>query len=96
MQRGIQSEGNKVRYLVAIARNAMLRYCGQIARAARHPARHGYYEPLQVLSLDAPLSEDGDQTLLDLLTAEECTEEDEMAQDGFHAAYECHLDSLPV
>lgn len=97
MQRGIHAEGNKVRYLVAIARNAMLRYCGQHRTSITTPRKaRGYYEPLSVLSLDAPLSDDSEQTLLDLLAEEVAEDAEPDGQDGYNAAYEVYLDTLPV
>ena len=47
----------------------------------------GYYPTLPVLSLDAPLSADGDLTLLDLL-AEQVEEADD-----FNGTYDAYLDS---
>jgi hypothetical protein len=41
MQRGIHAEGNNVRYLVGIARYAMLRYCGQHRSLITAPRKHG-------------------------------------------------------
>jgi DNA-directed RNA polymerase specialized sigma24 family protein len=81
---------NMVAYLVGVARFAMLRYCGQHRSLITTPRKaQGYYEPLAVLSLDAPLSDASDQTLLDVLAA------DDGDDDAYTAAYDAYLDSLP-
>lgn len=71
--------------MVGVARFAMLRYCGQHRSSITTPRKaKGYYEPLVVLSLDAPISAAGDLTLLDVLA------------DDYNAAYDAYLDTLPV
>lgn len=85
MQRGIKPTGDKVRYLIGVARFAMLRYCGQHRSSITTPRKAKGYQPtITVLSLDAPLFADSDETLLDVLA------------DDYNAAYENYLDGLPV
>jgi DNA-directed RNA polymerase specialized sigma24 family protein len=85
LARGIHPTGDKVRYLVGVARFAMLRYCGQHRSSITTPRKHGtgYHPTLVVLSLDAPLFADSEETLLDVLA------------DGYNAAYDQYLDCLP-
>jgi RNA polymerase sigma factor (sigma-70 family) len=81
----IHPTGDKVRYLIGVARFAMLRYCGQHRSSITTPRKaKGYYELLTVLSLDAPITAGSDLTLLDVLA------------DDYNAAYDAYLDSLPV
>ena len=85
MQRGIHPTGDKTRYLVGVARFAMLRYCGQHRTSITTPRRaKGYYPALVVLSLDAPITAGSELTLLDVLA------------DDYNAAYDAYLDGLPV
>jgi DNA-directed RNA polymerase specialized sigma subunit len=85
MQRGIRPKGDKVRYLVGVARFAMRRYCMMHSSLITTPRKaKGYYEPLVTISLDAPITAGSELTLLDVLA------------DDYHAAYDNYLDSLPV
>ena len=85
MQRGIHPKGDKVGYLVGVARFAMRRYCAQHSSLITTPRKaKGYYPALVVVSLDAPITAGSELTLLDVLA------------DNYNAAYDAYLDSLPV
>lgn len=94
LRKGIHPTGDKVRYLVGVARFAMLRYCGQDRTSITTPRKaRGYYPAMVVLSLDEPLYPGEEVTLLERLADEE---DESWGQDAYNAAYECYLDSLPV
>ena len=86
LKKGIHPKGNKVGYVVVIARRAMRHTLGQYASLIVTPrTANGFQPALLVLSLDAPLFADGETTLLDLIDA----------GDDYAALYDCYLDSLP-
>lgn len=88
LKRGIKVKGDKIGYVVVIARRAMQRYCGVYRSLIRTPrTAHGYQPALVVLSLDAPLFPGDEVTLLDRL-AEMAVE----AAEEYAALYDNWLD----
>lgn len=91
LRKGIKAKGDKVGYVVVIARRAMQRYCGVYQSLIRTPrTRNGYQPALVVLSLDMPLFADDEVTLLDRLADGALEDAEEYA-----AAYDAYLDRLP-
>lgn len=91
LKRGIHPTGDKIGYIVVIARRAMQRQMGIYQSLIRTPRTHdGYLPAMVVLSLDMPLFPGEETTLLDRL-AEIAVD----AADAFNAAYEIYADGLP-
>jgi hypothetical protein len=91
LQRGIHARGNRIAYVVVIARRAMRRQLGVYRSLIKTPRTHNGYQPaLVVLSLDAPIWADDGATLLDRL-ADAAVE----AAEDYAAQHDNYLDRLP-